>query len=775
MKHGPLTGLRVVDCSTGTAAPRASGMLADYGADVVWVERPGGDPHRGPLAREYAVFNRGKRSVCLDLRDGAGRHGLDQLLAHADVLIDNRPPGSEARLGLDHHRVHAEFPSLVHCSITGFGSEGPWRDLRGYEPIVHAVLGSMGEQIGHRDGPVYLGIPFASIGAAHLAVIGALAAIYSRFDDGIGRRVETSLLDGALAYLSIRWGDSDQNVKPHVPGANRLIAATYECADGEYLGVHTGAVGAFGRLMALVGLEHEFPPVPPGTDMGVPLSDTQRKLVQVDLPEIFRTKSRSSWLTLLHDADICAIPHLHPGQVFDEPQALHNHMVVSVDDPELGTVEQVGPAVRIDEWFPETLRPCPRTGVDQDWLDAGGWTGTSPFSVAREPSQPAASAGKRASQPPLAGLRVLDLGAYYAGPYTSRLLADLGADVVKLEPLAGDPMRGLPLTFRSAQAGKRSIAADLKSPDTREILDHLLSWADVVHHNFRPGAAERLGVGFDDAVAMNPQILYLHAPGWGSTGPASALQSFAPLMSAYVGVEFEMAGRLNPPIWPVANEDPGNGLVGAFAVLIALVRGRASGAEARLIENPQLNAAMTHLAHVVRRDGEVLGAERLDPLQFGIDAFNRLALTSDGWICVAAYTDAERAALLAECELVRSDFDDDDALADAVADRLAKDTTQAWLDRFAASGVPAARPHIDPHGKGFLADPINQDSGRAVEHPHPRDRRVRGLGPLIRVFPGAPSAFRLAPELGEHTDELLESLGFGIDDIERLHERGVVR
>ena len=120
----------------------------------------------------------------------------------------------------------------------------------------------------------------------------------------------------------------------------------------------------------------------------------------------------------------------------------------------------------------------------------------------------------------LAGVNVLDLGAFYAGPFASRLLADLGADVIKLEPVAGDQLRGMSRPFRSAQAGKRSIAVDLKDPELGPATHKLIEWADIVHHNLRPGAAERLGLGYEQVSALNPGVIYVYAPGWGSSGPA---------------------------------------------------------------------------------------------------------------------------------------------------------------------------------------------------------------------------------------------------------------
>lgn len=141
---GPLDGLRVVDCTIGTAGPRATGILADYGADVIQVEPPGGDPYREALAVRYSVLNRSKRSVIVDLHDDAGRQRMGDLVRSADVFVESWRPGVAQRIGLDHDAVHAVAPWVVTASITGFGTDGPLRDVPGHEALVHALVGTMG-------------------------------------------------------------------------------------------------------------------------------------------------------------------------------------------------------------------------------------------------------------------------------------------------------------------------------------------------------------------------------------------------------------------------------------------------------------------------------------------------------------------------------------------------------------------------------------------------------------------------------------------------------
>jgi len=776
----PLEGLRVLDLSTGVAGLRASGVLADYGADVIWVEPPGGSPGRHELAVEHAVFNRGKRSVELDVREASAER--DRLLAATDVVIETWCPGVAATYGLDYESVHAQYPWIVHSSITGFGTDGPYRDVAPRESLVHALIGTMGEQVGHRDGPIYEGLPFASIGAGYLGALGTLAGVLARARDGLGRHVETSLYDGALVYLAMMWGDTDTG-KPNTShtqdsfmpaGSGRLITGSFRCADDQYIGVHTGAVGAFGRLMRLLGLDDRIPSDPTGLDMGIPLTAEEQSILHGSIHDIFASRTRGDWVEAMVEADVCGIPALRPTEVFDEPQTRHNGMVLTVEDPQFGSVEQVAPPLRFNGERELSASPAPQVGQHTGEVFAESaaapstryWLGTGPVD----------------DRAPLDGVRIVDLGAMYAGPCASRHLADLGADVIKLEPVRGDGMCGLPSVFRNCQAGKRSVAVDLKDPDIAAERQRLVEWADIIHHNMRPGAAERMGVGHSEVRAINPDVIYGYAPGWGSDGSYARRQSFEPMLSGYVGAEFEVAGQFNGPIYPLGNGDPGNGLIGAIGMLISLLYRLRTG-NGVYFENPQLNATMTHMAHIVRTaDGTVLNADKLDPLQYGISAVDRLYETSDGWLCISVETEAEVAALqsivdcalLAQCVTAQERRDNDYALGMELAEIFARRDTAWWLTELSAAGVPAAVPK-PLNNRAFMRDPENVRTRRVAVVPHPEEGYIREPDQYLRVSDCVVPPHRLAPRLGEHSIPILQWLGMSDESIAALEQRGSVR
>lgn len=777
---GPLDGLRVIDCSRGTAGPRMTGMLADYGAEVLWVEPPGGDPWRERLQVPYSVFNRNKRSIEIDLRHRRGRATLLDLCRTADVFAQSWHPGVAEGLGLGYEELHEALPELVYCSISGFGTEGPYRDLPGYEALVHAVSGLMGAQSGHRAGPIFIGLPLATAGAAYMALIGILAALYRRESDGWGRHVETSLLDGVIAYLSQAWGYSERP-QGAVVGSARFLsrpggAAGYECSDGEYLGVSTFGRGAFDRLMTVLGVDDRIPPAGPAVDASTPLSPEELEVMRSEIPRIFALETREVWIDRLLAADIAAIPVLHQGQVFDEPQPAHNEMVLELEDPVLGRVQQVAPPIRFDGTLRSVERPAPTCGQHTaeilDELRAG------------RRDRPPRERRSRDERPLLDGVTVLDLGHWYAGPYSARLLADLGADVIKIEPPSGDGMRGFERAFSAAQSGKRAIAVDLKDPELGRLRAQLIERADIVLHNLRVGVAERLGIGYDHVRSRNPDAIYLHAPGWGSSGPDVLRQAFAPLMSGYVGASYEVSGRGNPPVGPVANEDSGAGMLGAVSLLMALWHRTQTG-QGQYLELPQLNSAMSDMKHVVRRsDGLLLGAETLDGDQTGTGPLHRLYRTGDGWLCLVVTSDAEFAALdrglggelLKDGRFATSASRSRHAaeLAALLSHRFSIRATDDLLSQLRDAGVAVVQPNVD-NNVPTMDDPVNLQLGRVGEFVHPRLGKVREPGVMVRVDGTHLPPHRRAPELGEHTEEVLVWAGYRRDEIAALRSHGAIR
>ena len=767
---GPLEGLLVVDATWGLPGSIAGMVLSDYGARVVKLERP--RVTRPTAAVLRSVVERGKWSLSLDPMDEANAATVDALLDRADVLLD---AGAGAPVGqMADARVGERFPHLVHCHISAYGHDGELHDRPGFDALVAARLGLMVEQAGHREGPIFLGHPSIDYVTGFLAVIGVLSALHARVQTGRGQFVDTSLFDGALSVSSMNWWFNEHD-KSYLAkgdeegfGRNRLITDLFECGDGEYLMVHTGGEGGFKRMMDLLGFGEIVRDVG-GVEMSTPLNDEEYHAARHLAPETFRTRPRDEWIKVFHAADLAALPVLRPEEVFADDQVVHAGVVVDVDDPVVGPLRQIGPVVRFGDSPPPPTLPAPVVGADDDRLSE-----LMALSVRTSPAQ------TRSLGSPLEGLRILDLSAFFATAFGARLLSDLGADVIKIEPLVGDQMRPLADLFECAQRGKRNLAIDLRTAEGVDVVRKLIATADVIMHNLRPGKAEKLGVGYEQCAAINPSLIYCYLPGFGSTGPKANLKSFAPLVSGFTGMLYVGAGDGNPPVRRVVgNEDLYNGYLGAMSVLMGVAHRDRTG-RSQYIESPHLHSSlMLRTEQCTDAEDRLAPALHLDADQTGWGPLYRLYRTSDGWIVITCV--GQRAFERLVCALERPGlaadprFTDEitrsanaDALAVELAGHFAESTSEEAFAALDGARVPCEIPLEVPYMEDFLWDQWAEETGRVFAHDHPEHGYIREVGNCLRLSATPALTKGTSARLGQHTRELLDELGYTPTDIDHL-------
>ncbi len=759
---GPLEGLLVIDASPIGPGSIAAMVLADYGARVVKVEPP--QAASAPWSDVHSVWDRNKWSLILDLDADDDRTTFERLLLRADVLIDAFDELAEQRYGLADDRIAATFPRLVRASISTYGRGGPWSDRPGDPALLAARLGVMAEQDGPRPGPHFLGHPSTLYSTAMLTAMGALASLRARAVTGRGQRVDSSILDGVLALSTMNWWWNEAGASYLARtgtdlgfGRSRIITDLFQCGDGEWLVIHTGGTGGFKRAMDLLGIGECVREIP-GLETSVPLDDEEYHAARVLAPAAFGAKPRAEWVSLFHAADLAALPVFRPTEVFDDDQVVHDGIIVDLDDPVLGHVRQVGRCIDYAISGGAAMRPAPIPGADDGRLGD---------LLAEHAPQPDVVGEPGALAHPLDGVRVLDFSTYFAGPYAARLLSDLGADVIKIEAIEGDPMRPLPDPFEGAQRGKRTIAVDLKSPAGLRAVHELVATADVVMHNFRPGKAEKVGIGYEQLKALRPELVYCYLPGFGSSGPKSGLKSFAPLLSGFVGNFFEGAGDGQPPVRRViGNEDYYNGLGGAVAVLMAIVcRDRTGRGQA--LESPQLRSALFATSHnFVDAAGTVHRPFVLDADQYGLHPLHRLYPTSDGHLCIACHEAADFTRLAVELG-VQSAIDDV-GLVDELTKSFAELTTEHAFARLDAAGVPCEIAIDYPLMPELLWDEWLTETSRVIEQHHPQWGWLREIGVLVRPAATPAAVKGHGPMLGEHTVELLDELGYSSEAVEEL-------
>jgi crotonobetainyl-CoA:carnitine CoA-transferase CaiB-like acyl-CoA transferase len=349
---GALDGVRILDLSWGIAGPLGVMLLAEQGADVIKVEPPGGDPFRAYSG--YAVWNRSRRSVTVDLKQPKGREALLRLVDDADVLVETYRPGVTDRLGIGYDAVHARNPRLVYLSCPGYPEGHRFADRPGYDALIQASSGQQWEQPGWRMGPIFLHMPMPSMGAMFLIPTGILAALVSREETGRGQHVTTSLYQGAMLYTTQVW----QHVEKAPAAFHDLMGKTYppgihqqmlfEVADGKW--VHSSVMSGLTPTASqdeLLGLED-----PPDPLTFLTMAPEER--------EKFTAGRRTAYLG--HDRDTLVAEFQANNHAIEavitmeealgagghpHPQLVANGMVAEIDDPELGATTQIGVPINL--------------------------------------------------------------------------------------------------------------------------------------------------------------------------------------------------------------------------------------------------------------------------------------------------------------------------------------------------------------------------------------------------------------------------------------------
>jgi formyl-CoA transferase/CoA:oxalate CoA-transferase len=366
----PLEGLRVVDLTENLAGPFCTMILADMGAEVVKVERPGvGDESRrfppfvdGESAG-YLTLHRGKRSVALDLKDSRGREAFGKLVARADVLVEAFRPGTLDRLGLGPAALRSAHPRLVVCSLSGFGQTGPYRERGGYDLIAQAMAGLMSVTGEPGRPPAKAGLPVTDVGCGMWAAIGILLALRARDATGAGQCVDTSLFEVPLAWGSwhaARYLATGEVVGPL--GSAHPSSAPYQAfqgADGRWFVLAAGAQHLWERLCKLTDRADLAADPRFATN-----ADRVRHVEALEavLEPVFRQRPAAEWIRACEAEGIPAGPVNDLAQAYADPQAQARQMVVELEHPSVGRHRVLGIPVKLSA-TPGAIRgPAPRLG-----------------------------------------------------------------------------------------------------------------------------------------------------------------------------------------------------------------------------------------------------------------------------------------------------------------------------------------------------------------------------------------------------------------------------
>ena len=758
---GPLAGLRLINSSTNFVGTCVGMFFADYGAEVVLVEPPGGSPLRAEPA--WPVWSRGSRSVEADLHDAAGVAAVAELTAGADVFVDTARPGVMDRLGLSYETLAATNPGLVYASVTAFGRTGPMSTLKGYEGVVMAKIGGYDQfsVLVDREGPAFPSVPYCSYSAAQLAIQGILAALVERTRSGLGQRVDTTMVQAIAAHdvfnwmvrvVAQRYADAFTEVPPvdvktQIPNSWMAYALMVGLsADGRWLQFSQATPKLFHAFLRSLELDT------PEWNEAWAADDLQRRGAFRDRAlDIVRSRTLTEWQAVFdRDPDVFAELFRNGHELLEHPQLVHDHRVVDVVQPGYGNVRQPAPFATLDGTPGRADRPLPDLDADRAALLAA--------TSAPSADSPSADVTSVPTGTPLAGITILELGTFFAGPFGASLLTDLGARVIKIEQHDGDPIRWqLPMPEVGAikvLMGKESVAVDINTPDGRDIVLEIAKGCDIVLMTFRAGVAARVGLDEASIRAVNPDIVYHSAVGFGVDGPYAHRPAYAPTIGAGSGMARRNIGmavpegpdltvdqvkagalRLGAANLTLGHADGFSGLGVAVGLLLGLLA-RELGHGGQAVTTTML-ATMSHV--LIDDMFEYEGRPPVptpDSELHGLNALYRLYPTASGWVFLAAPSDREWTALAgclsdnvpaAESITVDPRFatnalrrEHDTALAAALGSALATRPADEWEQFMTASDVACVAVVAGPSHVVLMDD---DGLGRAlgfvteVEHP----------------------------------------------------------
>ncbi len=738
-------GVRIVDFSQGISGPMASMLLGDFEAEVIKVEPPQGDrlcDHPG-----YHVWNRNKQVLTLDFEEDEDIEAARKLIAGADVALFSDPPGRLEALGLDAASLTKAYPGLVHVWMPPYGVRGAWSRIAPHHSLLTALSGVAFRQGCYADQPVHLVLPLLWYAQGVLGASAMGAALLERRRSGKGQAVTVSGLHG----LSEASGPVRVLAAPPLPRGQPLGASPsyrlYQCSDGQWFFLGALFANFYMKVFQALGLEDRW------EELAVDPPSARDTLVS-----IFKTRPRTMWLQVLQDQGVPCAPVGSREAWFASPLLTEAGLRQVLAHPTLGEIAMPTPPARLGE-TPALIR-----GLAKPIAAPPLW----------RPRAAPEGDGRDDAASPLDGVRILDLGTVIAGAHASGVLANLGADVIKIEPVEGDPFRSDGGGFLAYNRGKRGLGLDLKQPSAKELFYDLVRRADVIVDNYRLGVRKRLGIDYATLKAINPRIISCSINAYGDKGARATLPGFDPLLQAEGGMQQGQGGDDEPILHTIPVNDVATAAVVSMSVIAALNAREQTGEGQEIITSLMAQSLTFQLAEVVaykdRPANDIGGRDCLGPR-----ALHRFYECADGWLALVCTAECEAGALGDALKLeitpdaLRAPRDGD--LAQAIATSLATRSRDEAVQVLLSAGVPAA-PALRA-AEALESDWLweNQVLERWV---HPRLGDVLGVR-AYADFSRTPAGFsHPTPDLGEHSTSLLTELGVATERINALMASGAI-
>jgi crotonobetainyl-CoA:carnitine CoA-transferase CaiB-like acyl-CoA transferase len=744
---GALDGIRVIDFGQYIAGPLAAVMLADQGAEVIHV-----DPPTGPRWKHEsdAFYQRGKQRLSLDLKSEAGRATALQLIASADVVIENFRPGVMPRLGLGADAMTAAHPRLIYCSIPGFAADDPRADLQAWDGILDAATDNCSPRVGEEtpnwdwSRPFYSALPLASNFGGFLGAVGIVMALIARERTGQGQRVEVPQFDAMFTLIGHSGAYANKNGLHPPRGIHVRGSGPFRCKDGKYVQFDTSSARHlvwFAQAAGITDWGAEW------LDMQVLKSPAANERLHARLRELFLTRTAEEWETAGNEAGVAIGWARNTSEWLATDHARELGAVVQLDDPEFGPTWMTGLPVHLTATPGKVTGPRHQPDADHAAVVQG---------LRNSPAAEAPAGTTAEISHPLEGLRVVDLCVALAGPTCGRLLLEFGADVVKINaPKAG--------VGGYLNRGKQSLLLDLESFEAQQVFWKLIEQADVVVENFSPGTADRLGLGYREVKARRPDIVFCSISSYGQFGPWRNGRGWERQGQAVAGI----MERQEPPaiLGPYNMIDIGTGTLATFATALGIYHkvrtGQGQHVQASLCQTSTYQQTPFMLDYAGHESTEPRGYSAL-----GTGPLNRWYQAADGWFFLALPF-----GTAADLQGVTGLTVEANNLESSLETQFAQGSAADWVARLTAAGIAA---HARVPVAKLMVDPDVQRRGLSVS------QTVEGVGET--TAPGVPVRLSRTPmrvgkppvQPGSDAPRILAELGLS-KELEALENAWVLQ
>lgn len=813
----PLHGVRVLNYGGIWAGRVASLLLAEQGAEVIDINRPGSE-----LSLETSLLGRAKTSVEINLKSPEGRDAIRKLISGANIVIDNLGVNRAAKFGIDYAQILELNKHVVYVSMPGFSKGDPMEHVAAWEGTIGASTGlftnipALGKLLGVP--PKFSSLPMASALAGTHAAIASTLAFYHRLNTGVGQRIEVSLADSVLSAMAIHAMEVEKNparydmppidkvmtevafplirslsgqlnsdhmevISDYLDRFRNPLVGNYKCADGKLLFIHaTEHISQTRNFLQALGLLDKL--ISDGMVLASPYADSfngnnlcdsaslaprWRKRLADEIASLLRSKNSDQWEEILRAARVPVTIVRTTQEWLNQKSFREAGIVACVDDPNFGMTLQAGRFVSIEG--SEIKSP---TLISTKINEARhGWSSTAaPINHDKDHEDNIGI---------LNGIRVLDLSNIIAGPVAGRVLAEFGSNVTRIE--APSPVAGPRMTMWfgiDTNQGKRSLILDLKTNEGKKILSDLIKEADVVLHNFLDETAMSLGLLHEQLSSINPNIISCQISAWSgaSGGKYKNDPAWDPVLQAATGI----TARYGTLEQPVHHGNPSTvdfitGYSAACGIAQALVARRLGRGGSHVRTSLAMGAQLIQFPFMVQADSVSTSSEPSGQGVSGYGAHYRIYKSKNGWAFLACR--------IADLELVGNAFlaknSSDAALAEAIIS-TDLEVLQRRLSCVEMASIvdvlTLERLRIENTSTNY---PLSSDNklkapSKFARSHHPSGYVVTQLQPIWYRFEKTPVVkLTPAPLPGADTKTILQELGMGEQQISELLVKDVVR